>query len=101
MGEGGDRSASELGTNDLLLAILTLLVDGRERLAADRNDQVKTEVLLANSGLSYTTIARLLGKKPDAVRMMIARARGSQGKASRKANVGAAESSVVEGGPNA
>ena len=75
MAEESARSVRDISTNDLLLAILTLMVDEREQLGADRLGQTKTEVLLSNAGLTYATIAGLLGKKPDAVRMMITRAR--------------------------
>lgn len=86
MAENSDASAGTLKTNDLLLAILTLLVDGREQMAVDRPQQAKTEILLSNAGLPYGTIAALLGKKPDAVRMMITRAKaaGDGGRAKRK-----------------
>jgi DNA-directed RNA polymerase specialized sigma24 family protein len=76
------EDARDLSTDDILLAILAVLVNNREQIIADRPDQVRTEIVLANAGLSYGTIARLLGKKPDAVRMMISRARAAEGKAS-------------------
>jgi hypothetical protein len=74
--------AQGLTTNDILLAILALLVNGREQSIPDKPDQVRTELVLANAGLSYATIAQLLGKKPDAVRMMISRAKASEAKSS-------------------
>ena len=74
------ENAEPLSTNELLLAILALLVNSREQMVADKPDQVRTEIVLANAGLSYGTIAQLLGKKSDAVRMMISRARASEAK---------------------
>jgi hypothetical protein len=68
----GDRAEA------LLLAIVTLLVDQRER-DGDSNS-VKTEVLLAGAGLSYQQIAPMVNKKPDAVRMLIARSQPSLSK---------------------
>lgn len=56
----------------ILKAILALMVDERgARRAAD--GQLPTEILLSNAGLDYKVIASILGKKPDAVRMMLAR----------------------------
>jgi DNA-directed RNA polymerase specialized sigma24 family protein len=78
------ENSAALSTNEILLAILALLVDSREQILADKSDQVKTELILANAGLSYGTIARLLGKKPDAVRMMISRARASEARTPEK-----------------
>jgi DNA-directed RNA polymerase specialized sigma24 family protein len=67
----------------LLLAIVTLLVDQRERNSD--SDSIKTEVLLAGAGLSYQQIAPMVNKKPDAVRMLIARSQpaASKGKSSK------------------
>lgn len=67
----------------LLLAIVTLLVDQREQNSDP--DRAKTEVLLASAGLSYQQIAPMVNKKPDAVRMLIARSQAARPKAkSRK-----------------
>lgn len=58
-------------------AILALLVEEREeRLkAAGMKDAQKVEILLANAGLGNDDIAAITGKKPDAVRMAISRAK--------------------------
>jgi DNA-directed RNA polymerase specialized sigma24 family protein len=99
MSEENSRTSSEF-TNELLLAILTLLVDGREQLGLDRPGHVRTELLLANSGLSYGAISKLLGKKPDAVRMMISRAKQTTGSPARRSTGAgvkkAAKNRVVE-----
>lgn len=56
-----------------LVGVLALLIAQREDVeAADRR---KTEVVLSDAGMSPTQIGRLLGKRPDAVRMAISRAR--------------------------
>lgn len=60
-------------TDALLLAMLTLMIDERERAAQGNAGLVKTEVLLAGAGLGYRQIAGMMGKSPDAVRMMLAR----------------------------
>lgn len=55
------------------LGVLALLIDEREqRIGNDKNAE-RTEVLLARVGFSVDDIAAAMGKKRDAVRMMIAR----------------------------
>jgi DNA-directed RNA polymerase specialized sigma24 family protein len=62
----------ESNTRSLALAVISLLVENRSAEAlADR----KSEVLLADAGMSVEDIAVALNKKPDAVRMAIRRAR--------------------------
>lgn len=56
-----------------LLAILTLLVDTRERNSDGQ--QEKTEVLLSNAGLTSPEIAKILRKKASAVQKAIQRSR--------------------------
>lgn len=58
---------------ELLLALITLEVDKRESSAPEGG--VKTEVLLSNAGLGSTQIAKIMGKNPAAVRMMLSRSR--------------------------
>jgi uncharacterized protein with PIN domain len=60
-----------------MAAILALLVDERENRAKEDKSAAKTEVLLANAGVSVESIAVLTCKKPDAVRKTIQRARMS------------------------
>lgn len=56
-----------------MAGVLALLVEEREeRIKGDRS-ATKTEVVLANAGLSYDDIAAVTGKKPDAVRMAVTR----------------------------
>jgi hypothetical protein len=62
-----------LTTNQLLLAVLQLLVEDREAHAAERPESVKTEVLLDRIGLGSVTIATLVGKQPGAVRTILSR----------------------------
>ena len=69
------ESAGILDTNSVLLAILTLMVDERERVAKLDPSMNKTEILLDSVGLSYSQIAKVLGKNTAAVRMMITRSR--------------------------
>jgi hypothetical protein len=72
---------------DILLAILALLVDEREIRAAERPKQTKTELLLADAGLPLSTIATLLNKQTDAIRMSVTRARDKDLKAANPRNV--------------
>jgi DNA-directed RNA polymerase specialized sigma24 family protein len=65
-------------TDDLLRAIVALLADERDRRVQDDASARKTEVLLADAGLSYQLIAQLIGKQPDAVRKAISRAKQSR-----------------------
>ena len=61
-----------LSTEGLLLALLTLQIDEREKNGV-ADDRLKTEILLSKAGLSYQQIAAMMNKNPDAVRMMLAR----------------------------
>ncbi len=70
-----NKSGSALSTDALLLAMLTLMIDERERVAGGNPGQVKTELLLASAGLPYQQIAAMMNKNPDAVRMMLTRMR--------------------------
>ncbi len=67
-----------------LLGILALL-------AADRSERepepaIATEVVLSAAGLSSQLIANILGKKPDAVRMKINRAKAAAEKPKAKSS---------------
>ena len=63
-----------LQNNRLLLALLQLWVQDQPA-AGKGSPAIKTEYRLAAAGLTYQEIAQLLGKKPDAVRMLLARNR--------------------------
>lgn len=82
MAKDDETSAdSSLTTDTLLLGMLTLMIDDRERAVRSDPGQPKTEILLASAGLTYQQIAAMMNKSPDAVRMMLARLRkGSAGK---------------------
>lgn len=69
------ESVGILDTNSVLLAILTLMVDERERAAKLDPSMNKTEVLLDSVGLSHSQIAKILSKNTAAVRMMVARSK--------------------------
>ena len=60
----------------LLTAILAVLLDEREQRIKDQPVARKTETLLADAGLPIAVVAALLGKQTAAVRMAVARARG-------------------------
>lgn len=55
--------------------VLALLVDEREQRVGSDRDAAKTEVLLANAGLSVDDIEALTGKNAGAIRKAIQRAR--------------------------
>ena len=56
-----------------MLGVLALLIDEREQRIGNDKSAERTEVLLGRVGLSVDDIAAAMGKKRDAVRMMIAR----------------------------
>jgi hypothetical protein len=55
--------------------ILALLIDARESRVKDDKEAAKTEVLLAQAGLSIDEIASLMGKKYDAIRVSLNRSK--------------------------
>lgn len=68
------RSATVVGQDALLLALIALLADQREA-DPNRTGRRKTEVVLADAGLTPAQIGPILGKRPDTVRVSITRAR--------------------------
>lgn len=69
------RERHRITPESAMAGVLALLVDEREERAKGNKDAAKTEVLLANAGLSIEDIVSLTGKKPDAVRKAIQRGR--------------------------
>lgn len=65
----------ELDQDKALAGVLGLLVAEREERLSDKKDPRKTEVILADAGLAIGDIAKLMGKKYDAVKMAIRRGR--------------------------
>ena len=61
-----------------MAGILALLIDEREQRTADDKDAVRTEVLLADAGLTLDEIAALTGRKYDTVRMAVSRGRAKR-----------------------
>jgi DNA-directed RNA polymerase specialized sigma24 family protein len=59
----------------LLAAILAMLVAEREDQDSEPGNRRKSEVILNEAGLSAPEIATLVGKKPDAVRKTLQRAK--------------------------
>jgi DNA-directed RNA polymerase specialized sigma24 family protein len=68
----------------ILLAILRLAIADREERAKPDLVKRRVEVLLDEAGLSYQEIATLVGKKPDAVRMLISRSKQSRKRAPKQ-----------------
>lgn len=72
---GKARTGSRMELESAMAGVLALLIDEREERTRDQRDAVKTEVLLAEAGLSIDEIAAATGKKHDAVRMAVTRGR--------------------------
>jgi DNA-directed RNA polymerase specialized sigma24 family protein len=69
-----DETRSGITADELLLAAVVLqLADREERLTGA--EPVRSEVLLAEAGLSLTAIAQLTGRKYEAVKTAVRRAR--------------------------
>jgi DNA-directed RNA polymerase specialized sigma24 family protein len=66
----------EIPPESTMAGLLALLVDEREARTRDDKEARKTEVLLADAGLSVDDIATVMGKNPGAVRKSIQRGRG-------------------------
>jgi hypothetical protein len=65
----------EVAELSVLRAILALLIDQRARDVMGSTSVQPVETILAAAGLEYRVIADLVGKKPDAVRMMLRRSK--------------------------
>ena len=68
---------SGISADTATAGVLALLVDEREHRSKEEKSEAKTEVLLANAGVSVEDIVALTGKKPGAVRKTIQRGRAS------------------------
>lgn len=67
---------SELDAGKALAGVLALLVAEREERNNGRAEPRKTELILADAGLGIAEIARVTGKKYDAVKQTLRRNRG-------------------------
>lgn len=67
---------SQISTEKAMAGILALLVDERENRIAGQKDAQKTELVLKAAGLSIDEISAVTGRKRDAVRKTIERAKG-------------------------
>lgn len=67
--------ANSLNLETAMIALLRLAVAEREERAEPELAKRKVELLLNECGLDAGQIAALTGKKPDAVRMAIKRAK--------------------------
>jgi hypothetical protein len=65
-----------ISQDSALAGILALLVDEREERAKDSKPDVRTEVLLADAGLSVDEIVAVTRRNEGAVRKAIQRGRG-------------------------
>jgi DNA-directed RNA polymerase specialized sigma24 family protein len=66
-----------------LLGVLALLA--ADRAERDPEPRLATELVLDAAGLDHRLIAEILGKKPDAVRMKISRAKAAEKKGAKAA----------------
>ena len=71
------KPESGLSQDKALAGVLALLVAEREERLGEQEKPPRTEILLANAGLTAAEIATLLGKSLDAVRKTIQRAKKS------------------------
>ena len=67
-----------VGLDAVMRAVVALLADEREARIANDKDARKTEVMLADAGLSIGEIATLLGKRYDTVKTTLLRAKPKQ-----------------------
>jgi DNA-directed RNA polymerase specialized sigma24 family protein len=58
---------------DSLRALVALHSADRDEASEVRPETARSELILARAGLSYQAIARLTGKKPEAVRSLLRR----------------------------
>ena len=73
--EGEDPTRQLPSIEELLLAILTILVDLRVSSLGEQEDSKRVEILLESAGLTPQVIGPMVGKSPGAVRMLLLRAR--------------------------
>jgi len=74
--------SAETQTDTLLIGLIALLAADRAERSPE--PELATEIVLAGAGLDHRLIADILGKKPDAVRMKISRAKGATGEKAKK-----------------
>lgn len=75
-GRGVDRH--EVEAPKAMTGILAVMIEERDARLAGNREATSIEVLLASIGFSNEDIAAVTGKRPDAVRMAIARASKSK-----------------------
>lgn len=66
---------NDVQLSDALRAMVVLLADERDHRIGKSG--TRTEIFLSEAGIGYKTIATLLGRSPDSVRMAVVRARKS------------------------
>ncbi len=69
------RTQTHIPADAALSGILALLVDEREERVKEDKAAAKTEVLLGKAGVPVENIQALTGKKADAIRKAIQRAK--------------------------
>jgi DNA-directed RNA polymerase specialized sigma24 family protein len=71
------RVRHQIPLESAMAGVLALLVDEREERSKDNKEARKTELILAEAGLSPDDIAAVMDKNLGAVRKAIQRGRGS------------------------
>jgi hypothetical protein len=69
------RIPTHISADAALSGILALLVDEREKRVKEDKTAAKTEVLLGKAGMPIENIQALTGKKADAIRKALQRAK--------------------------
>jgi DNA-directed RNA polymerase specialized sigma24 family protein len=70
------RERHQIPPESAMAGVLALLVDERDERAKDNKEARKTELILAEAGLSPDDIATVMDKNVGAVRKTIQRGRG-------------------------
>ena len=71
------RERHQISPDSAMAGVLALLVDEREERTKDSKEARKTELILAEAGLTPDDIAAVMDKNVGAVRKTIQRGRGS------------------------
>ena len=76
--EGKRQAPPKISAESSMAGILALLIDEREQRTREMAGAVRTEVLLAEAGLSLEEISAVTGRKYDTVRMAVSRGRAKR-----------------------
>lgn len=77
---------AKLDTATALTGLLALLAAARDDQATEPEDRRRTEVVLADAGLTLVQISAITGRKYEAVKTTVRRARASQAAPKRRSS---------------